>query len=560
MSYVTNTDWTITGEEEATITEGDGGLSTYTPYNILIQSGGKLTVKAGVTLSLGNGSVPVAGKYIKVSGGGRLALEGTNGNVVTIGGSASYKALHGIWLSGSDARVDGGYVTFTNISAQNILSDGLGEWIDLFNVICVAPDSGYVVEIANLPGGKLKDCDFSSGEVRVTGGVIAFETPTFNAVTALSLGKYSTIEIIGTITGAGTIDSGGIGKIVYKKKLTLTVQDVNSVAIQNVLCALVHSTYAQLESNKTDSNGVAALYGIHKIVDKGVTYYYSESGQAGVTNQQVSLSIAVDGYISRADKSYWMSANQTDTLKIERSAGRQATRSVQSGSAVAYVASTWTTIKSVVLTKDSWLRGIVITNSVGTPTSPKYRLTNGATHVYPYDTNGNDVDSGVLKLFDRSIQGKVGDTFYVQVNCTVANSAEATLTELDVVEFGETVNANDVSGKRSAHKSTSGDAVAYVTTTWTTIKTIVASEDTEITGIKITNSGSPVSSTYRITSPIITTKVWPYNSSGVIVSGWLRQLEEGVFVPKGTTFYIQVYCTTADGTATLTELDYIERN
>lgn len=109
-----------------------------------------------------------------------------------------------------------------------------------------------------------------------------------------------------------------------------------------------------------------------------------------------------------------------------------------SGASTAYVASTWVDIyDSGILTKDTEIAGIQIDNTVGSPVSPVFRITlsDGTTKIFPFGAS-NDVKSGKLKEIENLIRVPAGQGFKIQVNCTQANSASATLVELDIIEHG----------------------------------------------------------------------------------------------------------------------------
>jgi len=105
------------------------------------------------------------------------------------------------------------------------------------------------------------------------------------------------------------------------------------------------------------------------------------------------------------------------------------------GAPVAYVDAAWVTIyTSAILTKDTELTGIIITNS-GALTAPVYRITDGTSKVFPY---GASIGVRSAKLDELQFPARFpdGSQFVIQVNCTAANTRTATLTELDTIEHG----------------------------------------------------------------------------------------------------------------------------
>ncbi len=117
---------------------------------------------------------------------------------------------------------------------------------------------------------------------------------------------------------------------------------------------------------------------------------------------------------------------------------RKTTFSGPAGSegAVAYEAAVWHdlhVVAAIDMLKDTKVKGIVITNSA-TPTTPKYRITIGGVHAFPYSTAGNDVIVGIDE-WDEPVIIEAGQAWKVQMNCTVADGT-ATLTEIDLIELG----------------------------------------------------------------------------------------------------------------------------
>jgi len=161
--------------------------------------------------------------------------------------------------------------------------------------------------------------------------------------------------------------------------------------------------------------------------------------------------------------------------------------------------------------------------------------------------------------------GGMSDTMKAQVNaeCDTAltDYAAAKKTELDTAETNIIAAITGLSGIRktvfSAPAGSEG-AVIYEAGTWKDVHVVAeADKDTYIKGLVITNSGTPTDAKYRIT--IDGSHAYPYYPLGnPILSGVLDQFDMPVIVEAGMAWKVQVNCGTADGNATLDEIDIIK--
>ena len=177
----------------------------------------------------------------------------------------------------------------------------------------------------------------------------------------------------------------------------------------------------------------------------------------------------------------------------------------------------------------------------------------------------DDLQSNGVKL---SAQGKLD----VNAECDTAltdydapTKAELDAAVVDIKGSGDR-DLTDVynkigGGELTTFDNESGIAAAYVGTIWVEIFSDTPTVDTEITGIQISNSGTPTTPVYRIchTASADGNKIFPFTASLAVESGILKEFRNSVSIPAGTKYIVEVNCAVANGNATLDELDIIKR-
>jgi len=103
-------------------------------------------------------------------------------------------------------------------------------------------------------------------------------------------------------------------------------------------------------------------------------------------------------------------------------------------------------------------------------------------------------------------------------------------------------------------------SVTFNGTTYVDLKSATVTKDTQLTGIKMTTTGTFAGTPkYRILRDGV--KVFPYNDENDIESGVLREFDFPVNIPMNSTYKIQIRSTDANDTTqtvVLDELDKIE--